>query len=264
VTSRDNAAESQLRATASIDPRVLQPRRAARGIRLVTWALAAAASLTAAAAQQQLSFYTVTPCRVIDTRNPPSSVGGPALAAGKDRAIPIAGRCGVSTGARAVSINLTATDGGADGTLTMAPVGLAFPPTSTLSVRAGVTRAGAAVIKVGDGGAIKLRASMPNGTQTQFIVDVNGYFANPAEEAGTKSPAFDPPPGAYVGTRSVTITSSTPGATIRYTLDGSPPNASSPLYSGPVSIAATAVPVHQPDRHDHFETRPRAGRPDPA
>lgn len=47
--------------------------------------------------------------------------------------------------------------------------------------------------------------------------------------------------GVYATPQSVTLTSATSGAAIRYTLDGSVPTASSPLYSGPIPISANAT-----------------------
>jgi hypothetical protein len=50
------------------------------------------------------------------------------------------------------------------------------------------------------------------------------------------APTFSPPGGTYSSAQTVTISSATAGATIRYTVDGSTPTASSPLYSGPISV----------------------------
>jgi hypothetical protein len=56
------------------------------------------------------------------------------------------------------------------------------------------------------------------------------------------APSFSPPPGTYTGTQSVAITSGTSSASIRYTLDGSTPTATTgTVYSGPVSIASSAT-----------------------
>ena len=51
-------------------------------------------------------------------------------------------------------------------------------------------------------------------------------------------PAASPAGGAVPAGTTVTLTTSTPGAKIRYTLDGSNPSASSTLYYGPISITA--------------------------
>ena len=54
-------------------------------------------------------------------------------------------------------------------------------------------------------------------------------------------PEFDSSGGNYNFPQAVTITCETPGATIRYTLDGSNPNSASALYSGPISISQTTT-----------------------
>src|SRR6476660_8061427 len=58
-------------------------------------------------AQAGTAYFTVTPCRVLDTRNAvdPNGFGGPALAAASTRVWNLAGQCGISTGAQAVAVN---------------------------------------------------------------------------------------------------------------------------------------------------------------
>ncbi len=55
------------------------------------------------------------------------------------------------------------------------------------------------------------------------------------------TPTFSPAGGTFTSTQSVSITSATPNATIHYTLDGTTPTASSPVYSSPLSIAETTT-----------------------
>ncbi|MBC8008938.1 MAG: chitobiase/beta-hexosaminidase C-terminal domain-containing protein, partial [Burkholderiales bacterium] len=56
------------------------------------------------------------------------------------------------------------------------------------------------------------------------------------------APVFAPPAGSYVGAQSVTLSSTTSGASIRYTIDGSAPTSSSGLvYSGAVNVSATGT-----------------------
>lgn len=55
------------------------------------------------------------------------------------------------------------------------------------------------------------------------------------------APTFSVTAGSYKSLQSVTISTSTAGAVIYYTTDGSTPTASSRVYGGPVSIAATVV-----------------------
>ena len=49
-------------------------------------------------------------------------------------------------------------------------------------------------------------------------------------------PTFNPPGGSYPATQTVTLSTTTAGASIRYTVDGSTPTASSTLYTGPISV----------------------------
>src|SRR6266851_3453315 len=54
-------------------------------------------------------------------------------------------------------------------------------------------------------------------------------------------PTFSPAPGGYTTSQNVTLSDTTPGATIYYTLDGSPPTTSSSIYSSPINISTTTT-----------------------
>jgi hypothetical protein len=70
-----------------------------------------------------------------------------------------------------------------------------------------------------------------------FLAQLNDRLAL---EAG--APAFSAPGGTYSSSVSVSITSSTSGATIRYTTDGSTPtNTTGTVYSGPLTISSTTT-----------------------
>jgi hypothetical protein len=120
-------------------------------------------------------FFTLAPCRVLDTRNPNGPLGGPALAAGSIRTFVIAGRCGIPSNARAVSVNVAVTQSTAGGFVTVYPGGTSLPPVSTISYRAGQTGANNAVIMLGPSGDISAVATQASGT-VDFFVDVGGYF----------------------------------------------------------------------------------------
>ena len=55
------------------------------------------------------------------------------------------------------------------------------------------------------------------------------------------SPSMNPPGGSYTSAQSVSLSSNTAGASIRYTLDGSTPGANSSLYSGPISVSVSGT-----------------------
>jgi uncharacterized protein (DUF1800 family) len=200
-----------------------------------------------AAAGQGMSFYTVTPCRLVDTRTAAGPFGGPALAAGTPRVFDAAGQCGVSTRAVAVAANVTIVAPQAGGFLAfpaMSGPNAGAVTTSTLNF--GVNRqvlANNAVLAVGPAGAVEVLPGMSGAGTVHMIVDIVGYFANAAAEQTTAAqPAFNPPPGAYSGQQMVQIVSSTPGAVIYYTTDGSTPSAThGTLYTGAVPLPATAT-----------------------
>ena len=55
------------------------------------------------------------------------------------------------------------------------------------------------------------------------------------------APVIAPSGGTFTDTQEVALSSPTPGATIRYTLDGSDPTADSDLYTGPFLLSSTAL-----------------------
>ncbi|HEV8609870.1 MAG TPA: right-handed parallel beta-helix repeat-containing protein [Thermoanaerobaculia bacterium] len=118
------------------------------------------------------SFFTLTPCRAVDTRDPDGAYGGPALAPGMQRTFVMAGRCGIPTSAKAVSVNVTVTQPGAPGHVLLYPAGFAAPMVSTINFRTGQTRANNAIVPLGFGGWLTVVSAAP----THFIIDVNGYF----------------------------------------------------------------------------------------
>ena len=75
-------------------------------------------------------------------------------------------------------------------------------------------------------------------TQLRFTALKISYTASSQEPTVCATPTFSPAAGSYEGTQSVTITSTT-GATIYYTTDGSTPTVSSSVYSSAISVSST-------------------------
>jgi uncharacterized repeat protein (TIGR01451 family) len=118
------------------------------------------------------SFYTLSPCRLVDTR----AANAPAIAAGAVRTFTLAGACGLPSGAKAVSLNVTVVGGSAPGNVVVYPGDLDAPATSTLNFVAGLTRANFAVVGLATNGAgtvaVKNRAS----ADVHVVLDTGGYF----------------------------------------------------------------------------------------
>ena len=121
------------------------------------------------------TFYTLTPCRIADTRLPNGPQGGPSLIAGASRNFGVGGICGVSPTAKSVAVNVTVVNATAIGNLTLYPAGTSAPNASTLNYRASSARANNAVVPLGASGSISVLCSMPSGT-ADFILDFTGYF----------------------------------------------------------------------------------------
>jgi alpha-tubulin suppressor-like RCC1 family protein len=121
-------------------------------------------------------FYTLPPCRVVDTRGAPGNLAGPELGPGEQRTFTIAGACGISGTALSLSVNLTVTAPTAPGFLTLAPGGQPLPSTSTINYSAGQTRANNAILGLAPDGSGTLVVRNSSLGAVQLIVDVNGYF----------------------------------------------------------------------------------------
>jgi hypothetical protein len=120
-------------------------------------------------------FYTLTPCRVADTRGAPGPYGGPALQAGTSRTFAMAGPCGIPGTADAIAVNVTVTEPTAGGYLTIHQAGVPLPLASTINYGPGQTRANNAIVPLGTNDSIAVFCGQPSGT-THFLIDVVGYF----------------------------------------------------------------------------------------
>jgi len=138
-------------------------------------------------------------------------------------------------------------------TPTFSPPGGSY--TSTQSVSLATTTAGAQI-------RYTLNGSTPTSSSTLYTAPIsiaatttvkaigiasglaNSAVASATYTIGTATvatPTFNPPAGSYTSTQSVSLATTTAGAQIRYTLNGSTPTSSSTLYTAPISIAATTT-----------------------
>ena len=126
-----------------------------------------------------MQFYTLTPCRLVDTRGADGALGGPALeaAGGPDRSFALTGTCGIPPEATSVSVNLTVRER-AGRRHAFRSTGATAPSLGRARSASppGSTRANNAVLQLAtDGsGTIKVNNTAPG--PVHFILDVNGYF----------------------------------------------------------------------------------------
>ena len=95
-----------------------------------------------------------------------------------------------------------------------------------------------------DQGGVPVRFVVPTVTGgkvfvgAEYELDVYGMLgSNPPRLA---APVYAPTPGTYAAGQPVTLSANS-GSTIHYTLDGSLPTLSSPLYTGPIVVSATTT-----------------------
>ena len=117
-----------------------------------------------------LSFYTVTPCRVLDLRLP---AGSPSFSSIRDVDV-TASPCGVPPTAQAFVLNATAVPPGFLGYITMWPQGQTQPLAATLNAYDGAVTSNMAIVPTTTG-SITIFPSAP----TQLVLDIFGYFAPP-------------------------------------------------------------------------------------
>jgi hypothetical protein len=122
------------------------------------------------------SFYTLAPCRLLDTRNPVGPYGGPALGSGERRVFQITGQCGVPSSAIAVSASLTAIGSTAAGFLSLFP-GNALPlGVTNVSFGPGQIRASNTILELATDGSGTAGVLNTAAASANFLLDVNGYF----------------------------------------------------------------------------------------
>jgi len=137
-------------------------------------------TVSTARAVGPLSFYSVTPCRIADTRNPSNGqgTGGPALVALQSRPFKVTGLCGIPSTAKAVTLNVTIVSPTNSGHLTVFPYNTSLPLVSNINYTTGepALANGAIVPLTTDPNwNISVFAGIPSG-MLHLVLDVTGYF----------------------------------------------------------------------------------------
>lgn len=123
-------------------------------------------------APKELDFYTLGPCRILDTR-----FGSP-LGSGTAKILDLAGGCELPAGTRAISANVTVLAAPAPGSVSFFPGNYPETGTGTIYFPAGAVVANNAVLPLSTDGTVKLAAlaNLTGGGAVNVAIDVNGYF----------------------------------------------------------------------------------------
>lgn len=119
-------------------------------------------------------YYTLPPCRLLDTRE--ASGGAAPIASGAVREIAVS-TCGVPANATAVALNVTVVGPTSAGDIAVYSAGPPATGAGTVSFGPGVVRANNAVSMVSLDGKLRVKPSLTGGGSTHVVVDVSGYFA---------------------------------------------------------------------------------------
>jgi hypothetical protein len=133
------------------------------------------------AAVGPLDFYTLPPCRLLDTRQAYGATGGPALPLGVPqppgvpRVMVATGLCGIPAGAKALSVNVTVINPPGAGYVVLFAGNGDPTTTSTVTYGAGQTRSNNTVVPLATSGsgALGIQSSTAG---VHVAVDVMGYF----------------------------------------------------------------------------------------
>ncbi len=123
----------------------------------------------------ETDFYTLSPCRILDTRNLDGPLGGPELAAGQTRTFTVANVCGIPAEAKSIAVNLTVINPAAVGNIQVFP-GDAFPlGISSINFPVGSNLANNATIRLATNGAGTVGVKNGSSGIVDFVLDVVGY-----------------------------------------------------------------------------------------
>jgi hypothetical protein len=157
----------------------------------LSFLFAAATFLTVSAARAAgpFQFYSVTPCRLVDTRGSVAVNGGPILSHGNIRNFAVWGAnatllpsCGIPADGTvtAVTLNVTVVNPTSIGHLTVFPYNTTVPIVSTINYAAGEPALGnGAIVPVTNNASFQisvLPVLVGAGNTVHVIIDITGYF----------------------------------------------------------------------------------------
>jgi uncharacterized protein len=118
------------------------------------------------------SYFTVTPCRAVDTR------ASTPLQNGVPQTFALHGICGIPATAMTVALNITVVEPTGSGDLTIHPSDAAPPAFSTMPFSAGKTRALMAIVSLSQdaAGEVEVLLSVAGNGSADIVLDVMGFI----------------------------------------------------------------------------------------
>ncbi len=150
--------------------RLFDARAARRSLFGVVFLLSWPVLLSLAAEAQTSDYFTVTPCRLYDSR-----WGDGPMVGGFDRWVAVGSHCGIPPDATAATLNVTAVTPTGDGLMSAYPC-CAWRPNYITAVQNGNNIAGSAYLALGQDGKLAAYLNASFSTSAHLVVDVSGYF----------------------------------------------------------------------------------------
>lgn len=134
------------------------------------------------------TYHDVAPVRLLDTRESDNGLAG-KFVGGVPRTWQITGREGIPSTATAITGNLTVVDQTKAGFVSLGPVAVTNPTTSTINFPVGDVRANGVTVKLSPTGTLSA-TYLPAGGTTHLLLDVTGYFTD--DGTGTRFVSLEP------------------------------------------------------------------------
>ncbi|HET7028684.1 MAG TPA: hypothetical protein VFI28_13405 [Candidatus Limnocylindrales bacterium] len=129
-----------------------------------------------------LRYVPITPVRVLDSRPGGTGLSG-KFSHGTPRSFPVGGVSGIPSTARAVTGNVTVVNQQAGGFVSITPLSVSAPATSTINFPSGDVRANNVTATLGAGGKLWAVYRASTSKTTDLVFDVTGYYLDDDSEA---------------------------------------------------------------------------------
>jgi hypothetical protein len=151
-------------------------------LRLAGVGLAALLVSAAAQAAGPYQFFSVTPCRLVDTRGPTGVTGGPSLVGNGTRSFPVdvaPTACGIPSTAAAAVLNFAVVGPTSGGHIRTWPFNTAMPLVATLNFdpnEPAIANGAIVPLTVDPNFQISIFLGTGVGPTANLVIDVTGYF----------------------------------------------------------------------------------------